>query len=244
MCAKYGPRDPRGADSAAAAEGAVRGLDRGERARVRSDREYSLPRQAALTRGFVAGLSEADSRTSRSRSCRFNVVTSAATSDEPFRSGPHQRRHLGKAGLLGRSAAGARRPAPAARRCRHGNTAAAATPDAARSTRQLVQPGQRRSRISAEGHDNPTRNAPQITTADLDGGPDSDKRRRLRDAPAFYGVPGGPAPVVRLGCRRPARLDHDRDDHDCATDERERGRALVEREPHPEGAENDLEQRG
>jgi hypothetical protein len=47
----------------------------------------------------------------------------------------------------------------------------------------------------------------------------------------------------RLGRRRGARLDDDRDDHDRAADERERARALVEGEPDPQRAEHDLEQR-
>ena len=188
MCAGGWPRDPRGADSAAAAEGtAMRGLDRGERARnarVASTASTRYFPDRPPSRAIRCRLVRGRQPTSRSRSCRFNVVTSAATSDEPFRSGPHQRRHPGKAGLPGRSS----------RRCPSTSTRRPSLParhwqrlqrDAARSTRQLVQPGQRRSRISAEGHDNPTRNAPQSLTAGLDGGPDSDKRRRLRDAPAF-----------------------------------------------------------
>jgi hypothetical protein len=39
------------------------------------------------------------------------------------------------------------------------------------------------------------------------------------------------------------RLDDDRDDHNGAADEGERAGALVEREPHPHGAQHDLEQR-
>src|SRR5829696_9276607 len=48
--------------------------------------------------------------------------------------------------------------------------------------------------------------------------------------------------LVRLGWRCRARLDHDRDDHDRAADEGERGGPLVEREPYPQRAEHHLEQ--
>src|SRR3954468_15025081 len=40
-----------------------------------------------------------------------------------------------------------------------------------------------------------------------------------------------------------ARLDHDRNDHDRAADERERAGALVQRQPYPERPQHDLEQR-
>ena len=39
------------------------------------------------------------------------------------------------------------------------------------------------------------------------------------------------------------RLDYDRAEDDCASDERCRARALAQGEPHPQRAEDDLEER-